>query len=381
MSTKPHHQNRILCEILIILALACILAACQSAATPTANTPAVAPVTFSPPDPNSDLYKQIDAIVKPLYDQGVFSGNIVVAQGDKLLYSNSYGYQDYANKTPISANTQFPIASISKMFTAMGIMMLQEQGKLNVQNKLCQYITDCPGEWKDITLHHLLSHNAGFGDFQDVDLQDQNSWIYQPSTPEKLVERIKGTPLVGSPGSGFYYSDMDYILLGYVLEKVSGMTYGDFLQKNIFTPLGMQNTGYLGKPQNLATGYSTLWEETPPIDLSNQFAAGGLHTTSEDLAKWSSAAMNSKLVSPETSKLIFSPQNTIEGDIAYGYGWFLMNVDGHPEAGHAGYVPGFYQNFATFPNDQLAIVWLTNNEPSIDVFEPMKDIARLVFNQ
>jgi len=361
------HLVRKLPSLLILFALA--LSACSTGSS--------GEQAGAIPTPTTVINESIEAIVQPLYDQGSFSGSVLVARDGKIIHNNGYGYENKAQETPISHATRYRIASITKQFTAMAIMMLQEQGKLDVQDSICKHIPDCPDAWQDITLHHLLSQASGLpGEFPDFD-----AWKDQPSTPAELVERIKSLSMIGAPGSGFYYSDLGYMLLGYVIEQVSGSTYQDFVKLNIFDPLQMESTGFDQNPPGVATGYSSLWDEAELFDISNCYSACGLSTTTDDLYKWYQAVKADKLVSPKTREQILTPHNLLDQDWSYGYGWFLGKVDGHPEAGHAGYVPGFYTQIITFPEDDLAIIWLNNNEPPIDPFEPVKEIARTLFSE
>ena len=185
---------------------------------------------------------QIDKYMQ-LYHKS-FSGVIFVAQKGKVLTSQSYGLADRELNVLITPQTKFAIGSMTKSFTAMAIMILQERGQLTVQDPLCNYIADCPAAWKPITLHHLLTHTSGIRNYTDLypELKDEVN-ICQAHKPEEAIAYFKNLPLDFTPGSQWSYSNSGYFLLGMVIEKVSGESYETFIQKNILQPLGMSELG------------------------------------------------------------------------------------------------------------------------------------------
>ena len=162
-----------------------------------------------------------------------------------MLISKGYGLADRENDVPNAPQTKFAIGSMSKAFTAIAIMMLQEEGRLTVQDPICKYISDCPTDWKPITLHHLLTHTSGIQDYSRVDLPVINDiTTCQELTLEEAIAILKALPQDFAPGAQYHYSNSGYYLLGVVIEKVSGESYENFIQKNILQPLGMSETGY-----------------------------------------------------------------------------------------------------------------------------------------
>ncbi|MGH2498428.1 MAG: serine hydrolase domain-containing protein, partial [Ktedonobacteraceae bacterium] len=257
--SNKRHRWKWLWMPLIATAFALIGAGCSnSTINPvphTTSTSTVAPASATPtsqPFPNA---AQIDAYLTHLNATGVLSGSVLVAQNG-MLFAKGYGLADKDAGIANTPQTRFRIGSLTKQFTAMAILILQERGKLHVTDHLCLYIADCPTDWQPITIAHLLTHTSGIPDY--TDLPDFAPTWTQPTTPEELISRFKNLPLEFTPGSRFRYSNSGFILLGYIIERVSGESYATFLQDNIFSPLKMKNSGYdvayPALPQH-ATGY------------------------------------------------------------------------------------------------------------------------------
>jgi len=185
---------------------------------------------------------QIDAYMNAAAELDRFSGSILVARQGEKIFSEGYGYANLEHQIPNTPHTRFRIGSITKQFTAMAILILQERGSLNVQDRVCEYLADCPETWNQITIHHLLTNTSGIPNFQNF--PDNERYEMLPTTVEATIERFRNNPLQFTPGERFSYSSSGWVLLGHLIEQVSGVRYEDFLREQIFDPLGMLDSGY-----------------------------------------------------------------------------------------------------------------------------------------
>ncbi len=345
------------------------------------NMTTVTPTYALTPFPNA---ADIDAYLTHLSETGVLSGSVLVAHNG-MLFSKGYGLADKDEHIPNTPQTRFRIGSITKQFTAMAILMLQERGKLLVQDHICLYIPSCPQDWQSITLYHLLTHTSGIPDY--TNFPDFVATWTQPTSPEQLIARFKDMPLDFPPGSRFKYSSSGYVLLGYVIERVSGESYATFLQKNIFDPLKMDNTGYdttyPSLPQH-ATGYYRGYIKPDAYDTSVLYAAGALYSTVEDLFTWDQALLAEKLVSQQELDAMFTPHIPcppagpggclLHTDQGYGYGWFIAAEPQGKLIYHVGHIDGFFTYNGFYPESHLVVVVLSNLETT-DVLKIGRTLA------
>lgn len=192
--------------------------------------------------PAKDLNEKLTAYMENLQRRGEFSGTVLLARDGKVLFARGYGMANLEHDVPNTINTKFRLGSVTKQFTAAGIMMLQERRKLSVHDSICVYVQDCPDSWKPITINHLLSHTSGIPSF--TLFPDNDRYERLPMQVVDTIARFKDKPLEFPPGERFQYSDSGYLLLGYIIEQASGEKYEDFIRKNIYEPLHMQNSGY-----------------------------------------------------------------------------------------------------------------------------------------
>lgn len=355
-----------------IIILCLLLAACSSdnskptpAALPTQTSIAAAATSTPVADTLTNRLEQYMQTKKPS-----FSGTILVMQKGEILLNQGYGFANHEWDIPNTPQTKFAIGSMSKAFTALAIMMLQERGELSVQDSICDYLSDCPEAWQPITLHHLLTHTSGIFNFTDLDPQaigDVN--ICLEYKPEEVIAYFKDLPLDFEPGSNWSYSNSGYFLLGVVIEKVSTESYETFIQKNILQPLGMADSGYdrsstiVKQRAKGYSGYSGRLSNADCWDVSLKYAAGGLYSTVGDLYKWDQALYTSPLVSSDTLNTLFtSSDGILGGGEAYAYGWFISKRFGHRVIEHAGGVYGFSSQIARFPDDDLTVIVLSNTD-------------------
>ncbi len=241
----------------------------------------------------SDFAGKADEAVQAYVKKGEFSGAVLVAKDGAPLVSKGYGLANRELDVPNTPRTKFRLGSITKMFTAMAILHLEEQGKLAVTDPVCKHVPDCPPAWAKITIHHLLTHTSGIPNF--TSLPDYPKTMAAPSAVNQTVARFRDRPLDFDPGEKFRYSNSGYVLLGQVIEKVAIESYGAVLKRTIFEPLGMKDTGYDSGAEIIprrASGYSRQAERfrnAMYIDMSIPHAAGGLYSTVEDLLIWDQA--------------------------------------------------------------------------------------------
>ena len=372
-------MSRLVCTLVL---LALVSAAC----TPPASHPAAVPPTAASSTLSDEaLASELEAYMGQQAANLSFSGAALVARRGHVLLQKGYGASSRRWKRPNTERIQFRIASISKQFTAVAILLLQARGKLDVHDHMCDYISDCPPAWADITLHQLLTHTSGIrGQYDDPTYP---AWQATPQTPAEVMQRFADWPLEFAPGTSWKYSDSGYLVLGRIIERVSGMPYGQFLEDNIFTPLGMRDTGYL-HATHLASGYGNSYELTPAeaADPSVDYAAGGLYSTVGDLYLWDRALFDDQFLSPNLREMAFTPYERVPSfagadNTSYGYGFMLGQLRqpyGQPFIAHGGRAEGYSAMNAYFPDEQVAIVLLGNqrNPPVTGIFT---QLASMVF--
>ena len=316
----------------------------------------------------------IDSLMKSLSQRGQFNGSILVVEHGNLLYKNGFGKANMKNKIDFTPSTSCYIASLTKQFTAMGIMILAEQHKLDYNDPLSKYFPQFPPYADKVTLKHLLNHISGIPDYA-LELGLEHSGL---TNTEVLKALLMQDSLNFTPGERFEYSNSGYVLLAMIIEKVSVQPYHVFLKENIFEPLNMKNTfvedsshPYL---QERAHAYNRFGDETD-YDLLT-YGEGGIYSSVEDLFKWDQALYTEKLVKASTLEEAFSKVNLNDGSISnYGFGWGLGEYDGQKTTSHAGRYGGFNTYIKRFLNDRNTIIFLTNND-----FKNMRAIGDAIIN-
>lgn len=314
----------------------------------------------------------IDEYMKAYESKGRFSGAVLAAKGDTIVISRGYGMADFELGVQNTTETKFHLGSLTKQFTAMAIMQLEEKGILSVNDTLSKYIKDYPDGDK-ITIHQLLTHTSGIPDYiNDDETFAGIARLYHPL--EEIIARFKYKPLEFKPGTQYDYSNSGYVLLSYIIQKVSGKKYDEYLKDNIFKTLGMDNTGYDDtKPliKNRARGYlisSNRLLNADFFDRANLIGADGLYSTVVDLYTWDRALYTEKLVSKKTLDRIFStypPANN------YGYGWTVNNE----EISHYGLMDGYFTCIYRNIEDETVIIILSNIQDA-----PVRTICRDIYS-
>jgi CubicO group peptidase (beta-lactamase class C family) len=313
---------------------------------------------------------------------------VLVAQDGKTLFEKGYGLADRAHHIPVIPQTTFRIGSITKQFTASAILKLQEEGKLSVNDKLSKYIPDFP-RGDEVTLRHLLTHTSGIHSYTDE--PDFLNRVTNATTSEAVIEEMKKYPYDFDPGAKWSYDNSGYMLLGHIVERVSGQNYGDFLRENFFQPLGMTNTGVYRAhpvPPHEALGYSLGtkgFKRALNWDMSWAGGAGVLFSTVEDLYRWNEGVFNGRVLDNASLKEAFTPVKTPENQdyynskgSGYGFGWFIDSHRGLREIEHSGGLDGFSSHLLRVPDEKFTVSILANALPGRTKADPNRIAQRLV---
>jgi len=308
------------------------------------------------------LGARVDKYLGGLSKRGNFSGSVLIERHNRTVLAKGYGFADWKNRVHNTAETRFRLASVTKQFTAMAILELQERGELSVHDFMCNYVPACPEAWQQITIHELLTHTSGIPDLFSNDVPGFEPQT--PYTPEQVIALVRDLPLESVPGTEFNYSNTGYVILGYIIAKVSREPYGTFLGDNVFRPLGMTNSGVsqdaLTVP-NLAIGYTDLRDIRAPVwDETTAYSAAGAYSTVGDLNIWDQSLETQKLVSQKSLDAMFSVYYPPQASVGYGYGWYIVNLPGHRIMWHDGEYPGVRTVNMWFPDDGVSIIVLSN---------------------
>jgi CubicO group peptidase (beta-lactamase class C family) len=317
---------------------------------------------------------RMDQIIKA-YVPSRFMGSVLVAQDGKVLLDKGYGFANLEWDVPNTPTTKFRLGSITKQFTAASILLLEEQGKLKVEDPVKKYMPDAPAAWDKITIFHVLTHTSGIPSF--TGFPDFESHEAQATTPEKLVEWFRDKPLEFEPGTKWNYSNSGYVLLGYLIEKISGESYSEFVQQNIFTPLGMKDSGYDSNSAIIAhraAGYTPGKSGAVNagfVHMSIPFSAGALYSTTEDLLRWEQGLFGGKVLTAASLAKMTTP---FKQDYAFGLGVSTQN--GHKMIAHDGGIQGFNTALAYYPDDKLVVAVLANvNGPAGQIAGNLAKVA------
>jgi CubicO group peptidase (beta-lactamase class C family) len=327
---------------------------------------------------SQDLAGRMDQVVQS-YAPQKFMGSVLVSQNDKVIFQKSFGSADLEWGIPNTSTTKFRLGSLTKQFTAASILLLEERGKLNIEAPVKTYMPDAPAAWDKVTIFNLLTHTSGIPSF--TGFPDYSATEAVATTPEKLLARFRDKPLEFQPGEKWNYSNSGYVLLGYLIEKISGQSYSDFVQQNIFGPLGMKDSGYdLNSAIVLhrAMGY-TPSKKGPVhagyIDMTIPFSAGGLYSTTEDLLRWEQGLFGGKLLSAASLKKMTTP---FKQDYAFGIA--SSSKGGRKVIEHNGGIEGFNTQLSYYPDDKLIVIVLANlngNAPE----EIAQNLARIAHGE
>jgi len=302
---------------------------------------------------------RMEQVVQSYVTAKQFMGSVLVARGSEVLLDKGYGFADLEWDVPNSPTTKFRLGSITKQFTAASILLLEERGKLSVNDPVKKHMPDAPAAWDKITIYHLLTHTSGIPNF--TSFPEYRSIEPFAKTPAELVTLFRDKPLDFEPGEKWSYSNSGYVLLGYLIEKITGESYAKFVQENIFTPLGMKDSGYDSNSAIIphrARGYSPGpggVVNTGYVDMTIPLSAGGLYSTTEDLLRWEQGLFGGKLLSAASLQKMTTPYKS-----DYAFGLLVHTAGGHKVIEHNGGIEGFNTVLRYFPDDKLTVAVLGN---------------------
>ncbi len=303
-----------------------------------------------------------DFIKSEIQKQRIPGVSLAVVKDGQIVLAKGYGFANVEHRVAVKPETIFQSGSVGKQFTATAVMMLVEDGKINLDEKIGKYLGSAPDVWKNITVRNLLTHTAGMTDYpKDFDFR-------RDYTEDELLKRAGAIPLAFQPGEKWQYSNLGYVTLGILIHKVTGKFYGDFLQERIFKPLGMTTARIITESDivpNRAAGYRIAGGElknqewvSPSL---NTTADGSLYLTALDMAKWDAALYGEKLLKKTSLEQMWVPVKLNNGKTSpYGFGWSLGEIDKHRIIEHGGAWQGFTSHIARYVDDKLTVIVLDN---------------------
>jgi CubicO group peptidase (beta-lactamase class C family) len=304
----------------------------------------------------------------------------LVAKDGQVIYRKAFGLADLELNVPMRPEMVFRIGSVTKQFTAIAILQLMEQGKLSLQDEITKYIPDYPMHGHSITIEHLLTHTSGIKSYTNVPMFRE--MIRTDMKPEEIIEKNKALPMEFAPGTRWNYNNTGFIMLGYIIEKVSGKTYAEYLQDNFFTPLGMTSSYYGDETKiikNRASGYQPGEGGTVNADylsMTLPYAAGSIMSTVDDLYKWNRALHSYKLVKKETLDMAHTSYKLADGKpVGYGYGWSLSKLQGSRSIEHGGGINGYLSYALYLPEEDLFVALLSNSNGQAPEFSSLRMAA------
>jgi CubicO group peptidase (beta-lactamase class C family) len=328
---------------------------------------------------------KVDSLILSVFkDKDGPGGVFMIAKSGKAVYRKAFGKANLELDIDLKPENVFQLGSMTKQFTAVAVLMLEEQGKLNVKDPISKYLPDYPSGDK-ITIHHLLTHTSGIRDF--TKMKSISTIALKDMTPKMMVDFFKNEPVDFLPGEKFEYNNSGYVLLGYLIELVSGETYQDFIQKHIFDKAGMTQSYYASDRQvikNRAYGYHKKeygYVNKTVISFTVPFSSGALMSTIGDMLKWQTALNNNSLLNTEETKKAFSKYQLNNGEaFTYGYGWHIKAINGIPSREHGGSIFGFKTMGVYIPSEDIYVLGFSN----CDCNSPTKltgDIAALALDE
>ena len=328
----------------------------------------------------------IDQLMVKNYPTDKPGAAVLVAQGDKIIFKKGYGKASLATGSDITPQSVFRIGSITKQFTSTAILKLVNEGKISLQDKVVKYLPGYQPQGEFVTIENLLNHTSGIANYTGLlELRSAENKAAAKSTEQRFND-FNRVPLEYTPGERFSYTNSGFFILGMIIEKVSGITYGEYIEKNIFTPLKMKSSFYDGGNLRISkrtTGYiidEKGFQEAPFVYHSNPFAAGALASSVEDLWKWNQSAVNFKIVPKTTMEKAWQPAKLNNGiKVNYGLGWSLTSIDELKVIEHGGAIDGYLGYILYVPEEKVFVAILTNstNYACVNV---SYDIARLILN-
>ncbi|WP_108425216.1 serine hydrolase domain-containing protein [Flagellimonas amoyensis] len=330
-----------------------------------------------------DLESQIDRVLEAKFENSGTGAVFLATKNGKIVYNKAFGLSNLEFQVPMQTDNVFEIGSMTKQFTAVSILMLMEEGKLQLEDDITKYIPEYPTHGHGITIHHLLTHTSGIKSFTSV--KGLNAIAQNEMEPMQVIDFFKDEPMDFAPGAEFRYNNSGYVLLGYIIEKVSGMSYEDFVEQRIFKKLGMSSSRYASHSEVVpkrASGYHKKedYSNARHISFSIPYASGALMSTVGDMLVWEEAIKNHVLLGKETTQMAFTNYTLNNGKpINYGYGWHIKEFGSVLSYEHGGSIFGFKSMGVYLPKEDVYVIGLSNcdcNSPT----EVTREIAKIILD-
>lgn len=302
---------------------------------------------------------RMEELIRARVDDDTFTGAVLVARGGEIILSKGYGLANREWNIPNTPGTKFRLGSITKQFTAAAILKLAEAGKLALDDNVKRHWPAAPEAWDAVTIRHLLTHTSGIPNF--TSFPEMRTWRITESTPEKTVGYFRDKPLDFAPGERMSYSNSGYVLLAYLIERVSGRSYADYLRANVFEPLGMSDSGYDLHGtiiERRASGYTMTAQglrNAPYVDMTVPSGAGALYSTTEDLLEWTQGLFGGRLLSAASLEAMTTP--LLDN---YAFGVVVGSVGGRKTVEHNGGIEGFNTHLTYYPESKVTVAVLAN---------------------
>ena len=314
---------------------------------------------------NPENFKEMDIYLQRLFKEDEPGVSVIVTQNNETVFRKSYGLANLEWELPLQPDHIFRLGSITKQFTAVAILKLFERGQLDLQEDIKTFLPNYPTHGYHISVEHLLTHTSGIKSYTNLP-----EWLALFRTDfkvEEMIEKFCYHPMEFSPGSKFNYNNSSYFLLGAIIEKVSGQTYAQYIEENIFKPLGMKNSCYDMTdriiPRRVA-GYKLTpdgFRNADYLSMSQPYAAGSLASNVDDLAIWDAALYTEKLLKQETLQMAWKPYTLSSGETTrYGYGWAIADFEGTRVIKHSGGIHGFINDAIRLPDEKIYAAVLSN---------------------
>jgi CubicO group peptidase (beta-lactamase class C family) len=333
-----------------------------------ALTVLAASVTKAQPPAVDARAARVDSLMAALIDAGDPGAAVAVIRNGAVIHQKGYGLADRQTKRPITASTTFDLASVSKQFTALAIMMLAERKQISYDDPLTRFFPEFPPYATKITVRHLLTHTSGIADYMEVYEKRHASSRKEPTSQEARLMLAEISEPRFEPGAKFEYSNSGYMVLAQIVEKASGQVFPVFMKNNVFVPLGMSSTvvsdQIIAPAPDRAISYASSWLGYRVADyspLNRIYGDGNVNTSTDDMFKWDQALYTDQLVKQSTLAEAFTPVKLNDGSSApYGFGWRVVDANGLKMLSHGGSWVGFRAHIVRIPSERFSVVVLSN---------------------
>lgn len=316
--------------------------------------------------PTSAEMAELDGRIQAYMEDATIPGVLVgVASRGRLVYWKAYGMANVELSAPVTDSTVFEIGSISKEFVSTAVMMLVEEGRLDLDHGIHRYLPDLPSDWLGVTIRQLLTHTSGIPDYEEIQTYEAYRFRF---TPEEIIRVAHSRPMDFPPGTGYYYSNTGYFLLSMIVERIEGLPLGQVLRARIFDPLGMTQTR-MADPERIirhrAAGYyvdgTGELVNRDATQTSSTLGAGGIVSSVHDMVEWDEALYGEDLLSAASKEAMWTPETLPNGrNTGYAFGWRIGEYGGRRAIGHNGMVAGFVAAFLRVPEREMAVIVFAN---------------------